>query len=155
MSIEPRLTTWKANLPEYLQVQTKEEILRNVHDGSIFYALRTVITLRYLWARSLLHRPMVAHFLDHDGIKGSGNEEWNFLKEFGRTSLEVGVHSAAEIIEIIHNAFGVGHHMLTSWWFSIYYREYPEREKFGMHLTDLPGSFQLRARHICRYPHQA
>ena len=124
ISIEPRLATWKAKLPEYLRVQTKEDVRQNSQEASIFHPLRTVITLRYLCARVLLHRPMVARFLDHDGMKEGASEEWSFLLDFGRTSLEIGVRSAAEMIEIIYTSFACRHHMLTTWWFSIYYREY-------------------------------
>lgn len=86
----------------------------------MFYQLSAVITLRYLNARILLHRGVLARFLDHDGSK----EEWDFLKLFGRSSIEVSVIAASELIDIIHSVAECQHRMLTTWWFSIYYSKF-------------------------------
>lgn len=67
---------------------------------------------------------MIIRFLSHDFRKASNTEEGSFLKEFGRASLEIGVRSAVETIEII-SAASEGHHlMLTTWWFLLYYGQY-------------------------------
>ena len=68
---------------------------------------------------------MIIRFLDYDAQKTGSAEDWSFLKDFGRVSLEVGVCSAMEMIEIIYTA-SEGHHlMLTTWWFSLYYGHNP------------------------------
>jgi hypothetical protein len=120
------LAAWKAELPPQIRVKRKEEIIEYLEDPSVFSPLSTVITLRYLNVRTLLHRSMVARFLDYDGQDSGGSEEWSFLQEFGRTSLEVSVRSATEMIAIIYTASEGRHRMLTTWWFSIYYSQYPK-----------------------------
>lgn len=129
ISIEQLLATWKSELPSHLCVITIEELLPRLQDPSVFTPFSTVITLRYLSTRTLLHRAMVTRFLDYNGQKDSKGEEWSFLHDFGRTSLEVCVRSAAEMIEIIHTASEGGYRMLTTWWFSIYYSKHPEEKK--------------------------
>jgi len=129
ISLESQLTTWKSTLPPRLAIQTKEDILTNAQGPSAVSAMGTVITLRYMHARMLLHRPMIARFLSHDG-KRSSNEEWNFLKDFGRVSLEVGVRSAAEMIDFIHAATEGHCLMLTTWWFSLYYCQYNDHHQW-------------------------
>ena len=124
ISIEPQLAKWKAELPPHLAIKTKEDILQDLQDSSIYSALSTVMTLRYISTRTLLHRPMIICFLDYDAQKAGSGEEWSFLKDFGRASLEVGVRFAVEMIEIIYTA-SEGHHiMLTTWWFSLYYGQH-------------------------------
>ena len=124
ISLEPQLAKWKAELPPQLAIKTKEDILHDLQDSSIFSPLSTVITFRYISTRTLLHRPMIIRFLDHDPQKPGSVEEWSFLKDFGRASLEVGVRSAVEMIEIIYTASEGDHLMLTTWWFSLYYGQY-------------------------------
>ena len=121
VSIEPKLASWKAELPPLLRVRTRAEILQHLQDPSVFSSLSTVLTLRYLNVRTLLHRAILTRFLDHGGQKNGGGDEWSFLHEFGRTSLEVSVSSAAEMIEILYTMSEGRHRMFTTWWFSIYY----------------------------------
>jgi len=90
----------------------------------VFSQLSAVITLRYLNTRILLHRPILARFLDHDDHKPGSAEEWAFLQQFGKSSLEVSILSALELIDIIHSVSECQHRMLTTWWFSIYYSEF-------------------------------
>ena len=124
ISIEPDLSTWKAELPPNLCVIRRENLLAHLKNPSLFSSLSTVITLRYLNTRAMLHRAMLTRFLDYDGPKDGSSEEWSFLLEFGRTSLNICVYSAAEVIEIIYTASEGGYRMLTTWWFSIYYGQY-------------------------------
>ncbi|KAK4905083.1 hypothetical protein LTR49_025576 [Elasticomyces elasticus] len=121
MSLESQLTTWKSTLPLRLRIQTKEDIPTNAQEPSAVSAMGTVITLRYMHTRMLLHRPMIARFLSYDRKVSSNEQEWNFLKDFGRVSLEVGVRAAAGMIDFIHSATEGPCLMLTSWWFSLYY----------------------------------
>ena len=104
-----------------------DDLVRALTGHPVASQLSAVITLRYLSARVLLHRAIVARFLDHDIPKpGAGNaEEWVFLQNFGSSSLEICVQSATEIIVIIHSVTESQHRMLTTWWFSIYYSEFP------------------------------
>lgn len=121
--VEQALNTWKLQLPVDLRVTSKNEIMQFQGDSPPFSHLSTVLTLRYLMARLLLHRPVVARFLDHK--KGQGSfEESEFLELFGGPGLKLGVRSASEMIDIVHSMSEHQHIMLTTWWFSIYYGQF-------------------------------
>lgn len=93
----------------------------DLNSPSVFPNLSTVITLRYLITRILLHRRIIVCFLNSQKEEYAGLESPEFLKIFGRPSLELGVLSASEMIGIIYNLSEHQHSMLTTWWFSIYY----------------------------------
>ncbi|KAL3448201.1 fungal-specific transcription factor domain-containing protein [Aspergillus insuetus] len=59
ISIEQRLDEWKLNLPPNLRVRSKEEVMHDLADPSVSINLSIVITMRYLIARILLHRPLI------------------------------------------------------------------------------------------------
>jgi hypothetical protein len=122
LSIERKLSAWKLQLPQNLQLRSTEDIFPDSADELLFSRLSAVITLRYLNARILVHRTMISRFLAcNNGSTPSDTEEWNFLKHFGRSSLEISTISAVEMINIIHALSEAGHRMLTTWWFIIYY----------------------------------
>lgn len=121
ISIEKKLDAWKSSLPPNLCVTPKEEIMRNLNSSSVFSSLSTVITLRYLIARILLHRRIIICFLNSQKEQSGELEKPEFLRLFGKPSLEMGVLAASEMIGIIFDLSEHQHHMLTTWWFSIYY----------------------------------
>jgi hypothetical protein len=133
--IERKLSAWKSQLPPDLQVRSRDEILQDAKESPLFSRLCTVITLRYLNTRMLLHRPMISRFLlDHDRTKQGDLDEWNLLLKFGRSSLEVSMLAAVETIDLIHEVSEAQHRMLTTWWFTIYYSK----------IYDLPVACGLR-----------
>lgn len=117
------MNTWRAQLPAELRVKSKDEIMKCLNASSIFSHLSTVLTLRYLMARLLLHRPVVSRFLDCKNEQGCF-ENSEFLELFGGPNLKLALRSASEMIDIIFSLSEHQHLMLTTWWFSIYYSEF-------------------------------
>lgn len=122
LSVEQALTTWRSQLPVELCVKSKDEIMQSLNASSVFSHLSTVLTLRYLMARLLLHRPVISRFLNHKKEEDCF-EHSELLKLFGGPNLKLIVCSASEMIEIVFNLSEYQHLMLTTWWFSIYYCE--------------------------------
>lgn len=122
VSCEGDLMEWRAHLPPSLGVKSKAEIFQGLDDTTDFFRLSTVLTLRYLNVRLLIHRAMLARLLDHDH-KVEANHAGAFLQQFGQNSLELSAASATEMIDIIYTMSKAQHRMLTSWWFSMYYGE--------------------------------
>ncbi|KAH8892187.1 hypothetical protein GQ53DRAFT_841035 [Thozetella sp. PMI_491] len=120
LSIEKKLDMWKLGLAPNLQVNTQNELFE-LGVASIPSRLNAVVTLRYLNARILLHRPILERFLDHDRSKIGDPTDWAFLRRFGQGSLEVCIEAAAEMIDIIYSFSEIRHHLMTTWWFTIYY----------------------------------
>ncbi len=124
LSFEQALNAWRSQLPAELEVRSTDGIIQCLNTSSLFSELSTVITLRYLMTRLLLHRPVVARFLDRKNEQG-GFEISEILELFGEPSLKLGVRSASEMIDIVFALSEHPHLMLTTWWFSIYYCELP------------------------------
>ena len=124
LSFEQALNTWRSQLPADLDLRSKDEIIQCLDASSLFSELSTVITLRYLMTRLLLHRPVVARFLDRKSEQGRFKDS-ELLELFGEPNLKLGVRSASEMIDIVFALSEHPHLMLTTWWFSIYYCEFP------------------------------
>lgn len=123
LSVEQSLNTWKSELPAELHIRSKDDIMQCLSDSSLFSHLSIVITMRYLMIRLLLHRPVVTRFLNCKQEQGASRSS-EVLELFGGPNLKLGVRSASEIIDIIFSFSEHQHLMLTTWWFSIYYRKF-------------------------------
>ncbi|KAF9892272.1 hypothetical protein FE257_002049 [Aspergillus nanangensis] len=121
ISIEQKLHKWKLNLPPNLRVMSQEEIMQSLPDSSPSLGLSIVVTMRYHIARILLHRPVILRFLASKNGTSDESESPEFLQYFGKPSLELGVSSASEMIDIIMLLSSHQEHILTTWWFCIYY----------------------------------
>ena len=121
IAIESKLEAWKSGLPMSLSIKTKEEIVLNPIDTSDLSQLSTVLTLRYLNTRTLLHRAVLTRFLDNDVQRTANSSQSIFLRSCETISLDLSVMSAIEIIEIHHAMSKSRQKMLTTWWFSLYY----------------------------------
>ena len=119
LPIERRLSAWKSTSPPNLQIKSREDF--HTGDSEVDFSLNAVITLRYLNARILLHRPILSRFLDQNIREPDQTGEWGFLHQFAKGYVEVCMVSACEMIDIIYSLYETRHHMLTSWWFAIYY----------------------------------
>lgn len=119
--IESKLETWKKELPVMIGVRTSKEILQNLAGTSDISRFSTVLTLRYLNARTLLHRAVLTRFLDSEGQNMTANADWVLLRALEKTSLDLSVSSAVEMIEIHQAMSNSCQRMLTTWWFSLYY----------------------------------
>jgi hypothetical protein len=120
LPIERRLSVWKSTSPPNLQVKSKEDLLQT-GESKIDSSLSAVITLRYLNARILLHRPILSRFLDQNMREPDYTADCGFLYQFAKGNLEACMVSACEMIDIIYSLYQGRHHMLTNWWFTIYY----------------------------------
>lgn len=123
-SIEWKLQEWRRDLPTLLRIRKPAEM--TITSPSQFDRLSIVLTLRYLFARLLLHRASLTRILDRLGSH-TGAENHNpadagdFFQKSSISSLEACVASAVELVEIMHTLSSSGHRMLMSWWFSVYY----------------------------------
>lgn len=121
MSLEAKLEDWKTDLPFPLRIRTKDEIVQDPVDKSDYSRLSTVLTLRYLNIRTLLHRAVLTRFLDQNHLTTVTTGQSVFLQASENISLDLSVSSAVEMIEIHYAMSKVSQQMLTTWWFSLYY----------------------------------
>lgn len=125
MSVDPELARWKSELPWPLHILSVEEaqIAITDPDRSGDTAFNFILTLRYFHARLLLHRPILVCFLGYDSSSNSSEEEWTFLLQFGRSSLQMCLNSALEMINILSLISECKDKLrpATTWWFQIYY----------------------------------
>ncbi|KAB5516905.1 fungal-specific transcription factor domain-containing protein [Coniochaeta sp. 2T2.1] len=120
--LEGQLLSWKRNLPPLLR-QRPWESGTSVNAGDtmmVWDRLSIILTLRYLNVRALLHRPVLARFLEQTHAPPGDGEDAHVLERFGHPSLEVSLEAAAETIDIIHR-FRETPVILGAWWFSAYY----------------------------------
>ena len=129
IAIDSKLEAWKSGLPMSLRIKPKEEIVLNPVDTSDLSQLSTVLTLRYLNTRTLLHRAVLTRFLDNDVQRTATTSQSIFLRSSETISLDLSVMSAIDIIEIHHAMSKSRQRMLTTWWFSLYY---------GKRVSELP-----------------
>ncbi|KEF58356.1 uncharacterized protein A1O9_06282 [Exophiala aquamarina CBS 119918] len=121
ISLEVRLEAWKVKLPFPLHIRTRDEIVQDPVDSSEYSRLSTVLTLRYLSTRTLLHRAILTRFLDQNHQRATATGRSVFLRSSENISLDLSVSSAIEMIEIHYAMSKVSQRMLTTWWFSLYY----------------------------------
>ena len=121
ISIESKLEAWKSGLPVALRIKTKEEIIMNPVDTSDFSRLSTVLTLRYLNAKTLLYRAVLTRLLDNDPQRTASTSHSVFVHSAERICLDLNVIAATEMIEIHHAMLRSRQKMLTTWWFSLHY----------------------------------
>ena len=123
IKLETDLVKWRRQLPNELLVQACSPSAVDNEQALIFERLSTIMTLRYLNARVLLHRPVLSHFLRHTYESDLELEGNDFLLQCSRNSLQVCLDSAAEIIATMETAV-TRPYMLGAWWFSLYYSQF-------------------------------
>ena len=127
--IEQRLLEWKRALPPSLSI-VSAPILPSGMDqmtdldglGQV-RQLSTILTLRYLNLRLLLHRPVLVKFFEYQNDTMGREEEAMLLQQFGTTSVCQCYQTSTEIVSIVHSAIGVPDtlELLGAWWFTLYY----------------------------------
>ncbi|KIX09394.1 uncharacterized protein Z518_00473 [Rhinocladiella mackenziei CBS 650.93] len=128
--IEQQLLTWEQNLCPDLQILTHYDLAAQTgqpdldHTQRTRQRLRTILTLRYLNIRLLLHRPILVKFLDsRNGVKRDTNE-MKMLQQIGSHSIQVSMCTASEIISIVHmivTATGYQRKLVGAWWYTLYF----------------------------------
>lgn len=127
MSIGPLLVRWGGGLSLRVRAGAPESGFEQVRpEQSIGDMLGLVLRLRYLHTRMLLHRQMIVCFLRYESSHDFGGGELEFLRTFGRTSLEVCLRSAIDTLDLLNDRDVPGAHpqTLTSWWFQVCYGEH-------------------------------
>lgn len=118
--LESKLLQWRRDLPPQLRARPWDDSLSESTQNIIFDRLSIILSLRYLNTRILLHRQVLARFLEQINNGDRNSEEGLFLRQFGHGSLQVCLESASEIISIVHK-MGKKPSLLGAWWFSTYY----------------------------------
>ncbi|KAF2755031.1 hypothetical protein EJ05DRAFT_503342 [Pseudovirgaria hyperparasitica] len=129
LRIDNDMSTWEEALPSHLRLRSSQTIALDMHKPPMHHVatsderLSFLLTLRYHNVRLLIHRPLLAKFLDVCAISGGDATEIAILNQHGAASLHVNIRSAAEIIESIHAAAHSASKRPTlgAWWFSLYY----------------------------------
>lgn len=129
-NIERELGDWERALPRNLRIWSSQDVLDNTNDTVTNENVRnenrlaTILTLRYLNVRLLLHRPILIKFLDTSGKADGDCHELTLLQKIGSNSIQLSMQSAIDIIGIVHaavHATGQKRELLGAWWFSLYY----------------------------------
>lgn len=126
---EQHLFTWEKALPDALRLinitglrnATQEPSSNTAHFS---WKFRTILTLRHLNLRVLLHRPILVKFIDACGGLQPDPQELKLLQQMGPNSLRVCADCAMEIIDIIYDIVydpGWRRRLLGAWWYSLYY----------------------------------
>lgn len=127
---EHELIDWERALPRNLRIWSSQDVLDNTNDMVTNENVRnenrlaTILTLRYLNVRLLLHRPILIKFLDTSGKADEDCHELTLLQKIGSNSIQLSMQSAIDIISIVHTAVhatGRKRELLGAWWFSLYY----------------------------------
>lgn len=128
VALEQRLTAWKRNLYPQLRRRPWDALdsdsLSPIAWDPVFDRLSVIITLRYLNARILLHRPVLSAFLRKRVRQRVGgaelDEEDAFFQDLGERSVKICEQSAMEIVQIVYRT-SAPPALLGAWWFSAYY----------------------------------
>jgi len=129
-SLEQRLSSWEQNLHPSLKTLTYDQLSAMKEDTQLTadqkaaQTLRTVLTLRCLNLRLLLHRPILVRFLNC-GFESLGEaHDIQILRQIGSHSLQVCIHTANEIISIVCSivtSVDATRTSVGSWWYTLYY----------------------------------
>ncbi|PKY03000.1 hypothetical protein P168DRAFT_311552 [Aspergillus campestris IBT 28561] len=128
-AIEQHLFTWEKSLPDALRLINIAGLRNAAHEPSsntahFSWKFRTILTLRHLNLRVLLHRPILVKFIDACGGLQPDPQELKLLQQMGPNSLCVCADCAMEIIDLIYDIVydpGWRRSLLGAWWFSLYY----------------------------------
>src|ERR1700761_9670871 len=108
--LEQKLAAWKHELLPQLQRRPWDTLEPDGVSVStwdpVFDRLSVILTLRYLNARIVLHRPILSAFLRQRGhARGSAattSREDPFFNDLGERSVRICQQSAMEIVEIVY-----------------------------------------------------
>ncbi|CAG9936781.1 unnamed protein product [Clonostachys rosea f. rosea IK726] len=118
--LEGQLLAWKRGLPDTLSRRPWDVNSGDSGADVVFDKLSVILKLRYLNIRTLLHRPVLARYMEQLRVHGPDQNEMLWMQCFGQPYLEACIESASEIITIAHNLSDTPS-TLGAWWFSTYY----------------------------------
>lgn len=129
--LEGELLQWSKDLPPQLAVMQCNQILAEALPLTVPLEIlsrrqRTVLTLRYLNARILIHRPILEGLLEAINSEGVDMDYLQVIRQAGANSVSFAVTCATKLIYIMHRLVAgsnreQGHQQLGAWWFSLYY----------------------------------
>lgn len=129
IGLEQDLCAWQENLPSQMRRTPWRDPDFNTavvqSSNSVFDRFSVIITLRFLNAKILLHRPILSIFIAHQTSARSSmrNNSSQYFISLGERSLEVCRTASMEVIDIVHRMSKLPF-LLGAWWFSAYYSEY-------------------------------
>jgi hypothetical protein len=130
LEVDQDLTKWRQQLPPGLSEVTTSELERLQSIGDmVTYRFRTILTLRYLNVRTLLHRAVLLRLLESPPHPSHTDLTFNMSV----SSMKVCVESAMASIGIISYATNQ-QNLLPIWWYSVYFSKMPPLTSF--HLKD-------------------
>ncbi|GAB7346627.1 hypothetical protein MBLNU459_g1764t2 [Dothideomycetes sp. NU459] len=125
IKLDHQLLSWRQNLPSALKTSNSSIPAVDL-STRIPQRLRSILTLRFLNTRLLLHRPVLARLLDNHAAAAAPSataqdpSETTALRDLARTSTTCALESATQIIGIVHS-HGERKAALGAWWFSLYF----------------------------------
>jgi hypothetical protein len=126
-ALEQQLSEWDRQLPESLSLcSINQHISQPDLSPSSFGRFKIILKLRFYNLRNLLHRPVLAKFLDFIGQPPdhSDAQETSMMMQFSSNSVQISVEASMNIIAIVRSIV-TGHEdqrsHLGAWWFSLYY----------------------------------
>lgn len=117
--LEERLKKWRDGLPPCMDLT---KVSSSATDGA--FRLATILRLRYLNVRSLIHRSVISGVMRSVSSTDRNASSSPSLDLARTASLETYVISSLETIDIIHNttdSTSARPKALGAWWFSLYY----------------------------------
>ncbi|KKO99889.1 hypothetical protein THAR02_07991 [Trichoderma harzianum] len=124
LETEQRLNEWREKLYRQLQRRPWGNNNSTENDSeAVFDKLSTIMTLRYLNIRILLHRPILSTVLlrCHTSYSDRNPEkDPPFSRNVAELSIESCQQSAIDIIDIVYKTRD-SYLALKTWWFTIYY----------------------------------
>ena len=165
-ALDNELHRWEAALPHDLKTlnsaAVKDSLYRHQPSGEGDMALRfrVVLTLRSLNLTIFLHRPALVKYFELSSLQMVMDEtDRILLSRLGRTSIDVCLRSAQEIISIVSflaTSEARARNLLNAWWFTLYYSRsiYLALRSQSLGFTaDLDPSIQRRSGSGRHLPH--
>lgn len=145
LRLDHDLSQWKRQLRPALSLVPANDLRDKQPQEWTCSRSQTVLTVRYLSVRLLLHRKILEHALD--GIPdsttmaapGSESFECESSTEMIHSMLQVCTHSAVNVIGIIRK-LGERPDLLPAWWFSAYHGEILSSSAAPLPIVPPPGA---------------
>jgi hypothetical protein len=118
LEVDQNLINWRQQLPPGLSQVTASELshLQAVGETQT-YRFRTILTVRYLNVRTLLHRAVLSRLLESPSRQA---HQEDLIFNMSVSSMETCVDAALESIGIISHATHQ-QYLLPIWWYSVYF----------------------------------
>lgn len=120
---EQQLDEWLNELPPALRITSGNPETCSFSDSPTAARLKTILTIRYLNIRCLLHRPVLMALLANGGTDRSAVYTLSYRDKMIWESVSAALESAVRIITIMTD-LGGSKKALGAYWFSLYYCPY-------------------------------